>query len=195
MSTTAERERWRECGLCTGCGKVPPHEGGIRCDRCRDIGAKNTARKIERARTDGICCSCYRAPHVNGRFCAECHQKSKDYKKNRSRSLFESGMCITCGRNASQPNHHRCAVCILKGISRSTFGTTVHHEALKQLLIDQDYKCPYSGATLIIGVNTSIDHIVPKSRGGTNDMSNLQWVDLYINKMKLDKTDHTARKQ
>ena len=37
------------------------------------------------------------------------------------------------------------------------------------------------GIKLIIGINASIDHIMPTSKGGTNETSNLQWVDKWVN--------------
>ncbi len=34
------------------------------------------------------------------------------------------------------------------------------------------------------GVNASLDHKIPTSRGGNNDLPNLQWVDMQINFVK-----------
>lgn len=46
-------------------------------------------------------------------------------------------------------------------------------------------RCPYTGIKLIPGVNASLDHIVPKCNGGSDELSNLQWVHIWINKMKF----------
>jgi 5-methylcytosine-specific restriction endonuclease McrA len=40
----------------------------------------------------------------------------------------------------------------------------------------------------VIGINASVDHRTPKSKGGSNELDNLQWVDIRINKMKGDMT-------
>lgn len=44
----------------------------------------------------------------------------------------------------------------------------------------------YSGRRLVPGQNASLDHLVPRSRGGTDTLENLQWVDLKVNLMKTD---------
>lgn len=48
----------------------------------------------------------------------------------------------------------------------------------------QQYQCVYSGRKLILGQNASLDHIIAKSRGGSESLDNLQWVDRNVNYMK-----------
>jgi hypothetical protein len=52
----------------------------------------------------------------------------------------------------------------------------------------QQGRCAYTGIELIPGLTASLDHIIPTSRGGTHDESNLQWVTKQINCMKTDMT-------
>jgi 5-methylcytosine-specific restriction endonuclease McrA len=60
---------------------------------------------------------------------------------------------------------------------------------LKKLLEKQNYRCAYSSELLLIGhPDSSIDHKIPRARGGTNDIDNLQWVAKRINQMKTDFT-------
>lgn len=54
---------------------------------------------------------------------------------------------------------------------------------LLQLIKKQDYRCALSG-TLLSPDSAALDHIVPVSKGGTDHISNLQWVDRTINRMK-----------
>ena len=58
------------------------------------------------------------------------------------------------------------------------------------MLQKQSYRCPYSGLPLEVGGNASIDHIIAKSvRPDLRyEPSNLQWVDVDVNRMKSDKT-------
>lgn len=51
------------------------------------------------------------------------------------------------------------------------------------------YQCQSCGKTST-ETNLSIDHIFPLSRGGKNDISNLQTLCLTCNKSKTDKIDH-----
>jgi hypothetical protein len=59
---------------------------------------------------------------------------------------------------------------------------------LKQLWDEQNGRCAVTGTELLPGFNASLDHIVPKSRGGTSEKSNLRWVLLRINQIKWDMT-------
>lgn len=56
----------------------------------------------------------------------------------------------------------------------------------EEILRRQNYTCPYSGATLVLGVNASLDHRLSKSKHPhlKNRWSNIQWVDWYINNIK-----------
>jgi 5-methylcytosine-specific restriction endonuclease McrA len=55
---------------------------------------------------------------------------------------------------------------------------------LLDLLERQNRRCTYSGIPIELGKTASLDHIVAKSKGGKNTIENLQWVHIWINKMK-----------
>jgi len=59
---------------------------------------------------------------------------------------------------------------------------------LLSLLEAQQYRCAYTGELLTVGT-MHLDHVVPRSRGGNNSVSNLQWITARINRMKSD-LDH-----
>ena len=54
---------------------------------------------------------------------------------------------------------------------------------LKKLLEMQGYRCALSGVRLEPR-NAEVDHKIPLARGGTNDLSNLQWLDRNVNRAK-----------
>lgn len=82
---------------------------------------------------------------------------------------IEQGLCVICHKPRELLDKKRCNSCIQK--------------------YNQNRKCIYTGQSLKIGDNLSIDHIVPKAQNGTNEINNLQWVDYKTNMMKRD-MDH-----
>ena len=81
-------------------------------------------------------------------------------------------------------NSKLCEICSLKRSSYDLFGTEQKWKSLAALLQRQNFTCPYTGIKLFIGVNASIDHKIPKALEGSNDLGNLVWVHIWINKMK-----------
>lgn len=86
------------------------------------------------------------------------------------------------------PENKNPCVVLLKKTSQRIFGTSDKWLDLYEILEKQNFICPYSGRRLRIGINASVDHIIPKSMKGPNSLSNLQWVDLEINRMKRGHT-------
>ena len=76
----------------------------------------------------------------------------------------------------------------MKSSARTWLGDSKRHVDLKQMLESQGYKCVYTGRRLEIGGNASIDHKIPRSRGGEDVIENLQWVDWQVNRAKTDMT-------
>ena len=57
------------------------------------------------------------------------------------------------------------------------------YRAILALLESQDYLCALSGVRLDVET-AELDHKIPVSRGGTNELSNLQWIHKKINRAK-----------
>jgi len=64
------------------------------------------------------------------------------------------------------------------GRGASHLGSSLH-----QIFKSRKWVCPYTGQALSLS-NVSIDHIVPLSRGGTNKLSNLQFISNQANREK-----------
>lgn len=60
---------------------------------------------------------------------------------------------------------------------------------LQAIWKEQNGICPLSGDRLVKGVNASLDHIVPMSKGGDHSRSNLRWVIKAANFIKGDMSD------
>lgn len=74
--------------------------------------------------------------------------------------------CLDCGRLGPWRNAHgvRCRAC-------SKTHENARHAAFRQLrLFEPDGPCAMCGATS----DLTWDHVVPRSKGGTNEWSNLQ---------------------
>jgi hypothetical protein len=63
-------------------------------------------------------------------------------------------------------------------------------QALKAILEAQDYRCAYTGIPLVCGVNASVEHKIPTSKRPDlkGDLSNIEWLDVTVNRMKTDMT-------
>jgi CRISPR/Cas system Type II protein with McrA/HNH and RuvC-like nuclease domain len=61
-------------------------------------------------------------------------------------------------------------------------------EELIDLFNNQNKKCWYSQEILIPGKNTGLDHQIPCSRGGLDELPNFRWVTIQVNRIKQDMT-------
>jgi 5-methylcytosine-specific restriction endonuclease McrA len=64
-------------------------------------------------------------------------------------------------------------------------GGSYTNAQIQELLERQDWKCIYCSTCL--RSKRELDHIMPLARGGSNDISNLQWLCLPCNRKKRDK--------
>ncbi|MGL4617891.1 MAG: HNH endonuclease [Chroococcidiopsis sp.] len=58
-----------------------------------------------------------------------------------------------------------------------------------QKLQEQKFECYYTGVLLVPEKNLSLDHLLPRSKGGSNEIDNCVWCDRNINAFKNDLTD------
>lgn len=135
----------------------------------------------------GLCLSCHHPLRGKDKTyvrCSGCRAKDVKVRREKVRQLREKGLCI-CGKPIVVRDKDGCCEdCWFKSIAKNRTGSPKNWLLIKGLLQRQNYRCAYTDKELVIGRNASLDHIIPKSKGGDSFVENLQWVDLQINVMK-----------
>lgn len=165
----AERQELREKGLCRDC-------------QC-EFGSVEHKEKCLNARRnlDGICWRC--GKHQDSEEHQRCKETTRVAKKELYHKRADIGECPGhSGRVAVVRG--RCEECWFRTFGKSAVGSSLAWKSLREMFYTQQEKCRYSGETLLPGVNASLDHIVPISRGGPRLLSNVQWTTFAINKLK-----------
>lgn len=103
----------------------------------------------------------------------------------------EQGRCVQCGGEAVTPGTKIC----LQHWLDSVASRTAHNRELGKdgtlwkIWQAQGGRCALTGAVLTPARGAALDHILPRSRGGTNDPSNLQWITNEVNDSKSYHTE------
>jgi 5-methylcytosine-specific restriction protein A len=101
-----------------------------------------------------------------------------------------STTCLDCGRVIRKPAS-RCVDCRrakdkLRGTSKER-GYGAEWRKMRDLVLAQEKCCARCGCEGSPGNPLSVDHIIPKARGGTNDRDNLQTLCHKCNSGKRDR--------
>jgi len=147
------------------------------------------------------CSWCGKPNDTNKSCCQACVEKGRAKQRRAAEDRKAKGLCHKCGKSPSIFSTQgkgclACEVCYLKQTAYDTLKDRTRWTELKEVF-DRQNVCPFTQTRLMLGYNTTLDHIVPRSRGGTHDTSNLQWVykDDYfdINHMKCNMLDEEFR--
>ncbi len=124
------RSERREAGLCTGCGKVPPVDGGAVCETCREERRAAERKLYAERRARGRCGRCGAEVIGNASTCASCaarDMKRRPRKNAASRARYHArralGACVDCGADADAGV--RCASC-----ARRSYLSSGEHKGL-----------------------------------------------------------------
>lgn len=139
------------------------------------------------------CTRCQREAIPGRKLCETCRQTLYTNRKTRMDEWKAAGLCQWCGKSAPLAGASWCRTCALKRICTMRFGSGKRWQELGDLLDAQNCQCVYTGIPLMLGVNASIDHIIPEGKGGDHSIQNLQWVETSINRMKFDMDDSEFR--
>ena len=181
-------------GQCKDCGVVRGETGTtILCRVCAQKGLERSRIRIknkrERRKSDlSLCQTCgFHNENCKYKSCEKCRTRaSRNSKLNFDRirkKKIETKTCFGCSQTAM---NNYCKSCWLKSLLRKHKINTNLWEIFWQKLEDQKFKCFYTGIEIIPEENASLDHVTPKVKGGTNDLSNLVWCDRKINSFKND---------
>jgi 5-methylcytosine-specific restriction endonuclease McrA len=156
------------------------------CLQCRTL-AKD---KVNKKKSLGLCISCPKPKADDSIYCNDCLIKRRNYEKKRETQRKEKGLCSHCPGKLSISNITYCEICWWRQKASHAMGSgrPSNIELIKNIFNKQDGKCAFTGEPLILGQNASLDHIIPKCKGGSSTIDNLQWVLTSINSGKHDLT-------
>jgi 5-methylcytosine-specific restriction endonuclease McrA len=183
-----EREqRYIQSGLCK-CGREL-EDGFKSCKACREKSRVNAQKAssagnsmMHKWRNAGLCIECGKTPRTDKKTCQACaDDKRALYVKHRI-----NGQCVECKLPAIYSGY--CEDHWFRMMSHNALKEGRFSGAIRQLWNKQQGRCAYMGAPLIPGETASLDHIIPRSRGGSDTIENLEWVSLEVNLAKRNKT-------
>jgi hypothetical protein len=190
-----------DAGQCKDCGGERGDDGtSVFCRPCADRHSRRQTTRKDRLRKEwaqagALTCNGCGAilPDDSYKLCERCREYSRsrwaataaDWRTRRQ----AKGICVECRDPALSPTRY---------CRRHWIGTFLRHYKIPhsqhpefwQLLEAQEFRCYYTGVLLVPGVNASLDHRIPTSRGGSRtDINNCVWCDIKINAFKNDLTE------
>lgn len=175
----------RSMGLCSHCKIRPPRNERRMCEQCAKTHNDCGNRRHNRLRDSHICAGCGNSNENGYLHCDACRETRRKRVRAKEIKRIADGVC-RCGKPGSIGKSVKCWLCWLKNESCNIFGNAKHWKELEILWEEQDGRCAYTNTRLIPGINAQVDHSVPRARGGTETIDNLQWVCGAVNYMKSD---------
>jgi len=141
-------------------------------------------RFIALHKEQGLCTECSNPVEAGNLRCTACLTRRAKKQKERKSLALSEGKCRICLKVPALPTSRYCVDCYLRRVSFAHFKTETHWKRLKAQYEAQQGKCALSGVELTLGDNAELDHIKPSSRGGSDELDNVQWVLCVVNRMK-----------
>jgi len=134
--------------------------------------------------TYGICV-CGNVKMSGKRRCAACSRSYQAFVQPSRDQRAREGKCPRCANGFLIPGGKgkKCETCYLKDTADRHLKDRSRWQELKALFESRPFD-PYTGIPLYLGKNTELDHIIPVSVGGTEDLENLQWLHEHVNQLK-----------
>jgi 5-methylcytosine-specific restriction endonuclease McrA len=136
---------------------------------------------------NGLCATCTNES-INSRICEKCRKVKLESTRKKKIKRIEEGKCLNCN-SLVFGNKKLCLIHFLKSTSSGRLGKYEHWKDLLTKYNEQNGLCFLTNDNLTPD-NMELDHIIPTSKGGTNELSNVRWVTKDSNRLKQDKTDY-----
>ena len=137
-----------------------------------------------------VCCSieCSKINDKQNNKRTMSNRKGKGHLTSSQRTKLRNkanNKCIECGRNKLK-NTNYCEEHFYKNTSKHALKTNKYWKELKHKFNKQKGRCYYTGDILIHGINSSIDHIIPKSSNSKDvyTIKNIVWCTREVNLAK-----------
>jgi hypothetical protein len=190
-----------DAGQCKDCGGERGDDGtSVFCRACADRHSRRQATRKERLRKEWAqsgtltCNGCGAVlPDDLYKMCERCREYARVAwnRTNRQRLALKhaAGICVECREPVLPPTRY---------CRQHWIGTFLRHYRIPpsqnaefwDKFAGQEFRCYYTGVLLVPGLNASLDHRTPTSRGGSRtDIDNCVWCDIKINAFKNDLTE------
>ena len=116
------------------------------------------------------------------------HEIKKSLRRETRRQWIKDKKCRGCG-DGNTIKGDFCLQCYLINVSAKRLGTGRYWKDLMNLMKKQNFTCALTGDKLKWGGDIELDHIIPKSRGGKDELSNVRWVSKIANRVKQSLID------
>jgi len=143
---------------------------------------------VKSQKEKGLCVECSNKVNNSIR-CDACNKRRAEKNKVNYNKWKEEGMCCQCGKETVGDKNY-CEKHYLMKISYTRLGSQSYWKELKLLIEKQNFKCALTGDEISFEMDIELDHKLPKYRGGTNDLSNVQWVTKEANWFKRALTEN-----
>jgi len=165
----------RSSGKCSVCGSVRDGVSKL-CSPCKKKRVDDFHRRLKA----GVCVSCSGPRDRESNKCSACYKLVKDRKAEK----VKQGLCASCYKARDGLPGTCCETCILKMTAHRWLRSRNRWIELKEIFDSQSGSCFYTGQAIRIGVDATLDHRTPRSRGGSFEIDNLQWVSERVNLAK-----------